>query len=438
MDRLLRDNFVCIDGSVDFGKEVAPMALPLAGIRVLDVASILAGPYGATMLADMGADVIKIEPPRGDECRYFQPRIGMDSAMYVSLNRNKRGIVLDLGQPAGREAYIRLLKTADIVVENLRPAAKAKLGIDYEASRAYQPRLIYISVSTFGQTGPYAHRPGIDPIAQAMSGFMAVTGERGGQPLKAGPAVADATCAMLVAYAAMLGLWVREKQGIGQHIEVCLLDGLIHLQAPYVGRYFLFDEIVPRVGNGSVDYAPYGSFRCRDGQLIQIAVFNQKFWLNFCRALARDELTHDPRFSTNEGRLEHRVELEAIVQRIMLERDASEWLQRLESADVIAGPVFTYRETFQDPQVRHNHMVVEVEHATLGWIKAHGLPVKLDRTPGQVRQAAPILGQHSEAILREAGYTTEEIHELMAKGITSTGAAQRQAGDVEHGSSSPG
>lgn len=398
------------------------MTLPLQGVRVLDLASILAGPYGATMLADMGADVIKIEPPRGDECRYFQPRTGMESAMYVSLNRNKRGLVLDLAQPAGREVYGRLLKTADVVIENLRPSAKAKLGIDYEASHGHQPKIVYISVSTFGQSGPYAHRPGIDPVAQAMSGFMSVTGERGSGPLKAGPAVADATCAMLVAYAALLGLWVRETQGLGQQIEVCLVDGLIHLQAPYVGRYFLFDEIVPRVGNSSVDYAPYGSFRCRDGRLIQIAVFNQKFWLNFCRALGHDELTSDARFTTNEGRLAHRADLEAMVQRILLEHDANHWLQRLEAADVIASPVYTYRDTFQDPQVLHNQMMVEVDHATLGRIKAHGLPVKLKQTPGQVQHAAPTLGQHSELILREMGYTGEEIRQLVAKGVTTTSA----------------
>jgi crotonobetainyl-CoA:carnitine CoA-transferase CaiB-like acyl-CoA transferase len=397
------------------------MALPLEGIRVLDLASILAGPYGATMLADMGADVIKIEPPRGDECRHFRPRVGVESAIYVSLNRNKRGLVLDLTHPAGRAVYARLLKSADVVVENLRPAAKAKLGVDYEASRVHQPNIIYISVSAFGQSGPYAHRPGIDPVAQAMSGFMAVTGERGGGPLKAGPAVADATCAMLVAYAAMLGLWVREKQGIGQQIEVCLVDGLIHLQAPYVGRYFLFDEIVPRVGNGSADYAPYGCFRCRDGRLIQIAVFNQKFWLNFCRALEHDELAHDPRFATAEGRLTHREALEAMVQGILLQRDADDWLRRLEAADVIAGPVYTYRETFKDPQVLHNRMLLEVDHATLGRIKTHGLPVKLKRTPGQVRHGAPTLGQHSEAILREIGYTAEEIGQLVAQGVTASG-----------------
>jgi crotonobetainyl-CoA:carnitine CoA-transferase CaiB-like acyl-CoA transferase len=372
----------------------------------------------------MGADVIKIEPPRGDESRSFGPRVGMDSGVFVGINRNKRGLVLDLGQPAGREVYIRLLKTADVVVENLRPAAKAKLGIDYEASCAHQPQIIYISVSTFGQTGPYGQRPGIDPVAQAMSGFMAVTGERGGGPLKAGPAVADATCAMLVAYAAMVGLWVREKQGIGQRIEVCLVDGLIHLQAPYVARYLLFDEVIPRVGNSSVDYAPYGAFRCRDGRFIQIAIFNQKFWRHFCRALEHEALADDPRFATNEGRLAHREALEAVVQRILLEREAEEWLRCLAAADVIAGPVHTYRETFRDPQVLHNQMMVRVDHAALGPIHVHGIPVKLKRTPGQVRRAAPTLGQHSEQILQEVGYSAEEIRELMAKGITAVGGSE--------------
>jgi crotonobetainyl-CoA:carnitine CoA-transferase CaiB-like acyl-CoA transferase len=333
-------------------------------------------------------------------------------------------LVLDLAQAAGQEVYARLVRTADVVIENLRSAAKAKLGLDYATSCRLQPKIIHISVSAFGQTGPYAHRPGIDPVAQAMSGFMSVTGDRGGHPLKAGPAVADATCALLVAYAAMLGLWVRDRHGVGQQIDVCLLDGLIHLQAPYVARYLLFDDLVPRVGNSSIDYAPYGSFRCRDGGLIQIAVFNQKFWMNFCRALERDDMTHDPRFATNEARLAHREELEALVQCILLERSANAWLQALEAADVIAGPVYTYPEVFHDPQVLHNQMIVEVDHAALGRMKTHGLPVKLHDTPGQIRRAAPTLGQHSAEILREAGYTDDEIRWLAANGVTTDGAAR--------------
>jgi crotonobetainyl-CoA:carnitine CoA-transferase CaiB-like acyl-CoA transferase len=216
----------------------------------------------------------------------------------------------------------------------------------------------------------------------------------------------------------MVGLWVREQRGIGQQIGVCLLDGLIHLQAPYVARYFLFDEALPRVGNSSVDYAPYGAFRCRDGRLIQIAVFNQKFWRHFCRALKREELADDPRFATNSGRLDHREELEATVQRILLERNADEWLERLAEADVIAGPVNTYRETFRDAQVLHNQMMLQVDHAALGCMHVHGIPVKLRRTPGQVRRAAPTLGEHSGQILQEVGYSAAEIRELIATGIT--------------------
>src|SRR5712691_7488080 len=206
------------------------MALPLEGIRVLDIASMLAGPYGATMLGDMGADVIKIEPPYGDESRAIGPKVENDSGFYVGINRNKRGLVLDLTKPEGRDLYFRLVRTADVVVDNLRPQAKAKLGLTYEETARHKPDVICISVSAFGQRGPYAGRPGIDPLAQALTGFMSVTGERGGRPLKAGPAIADATCANLVAFAAMIGLWTREQQGIGQQIEACLMDGLIHVQ----------------------------------------------------------------------------------------------------------------------------------------------------------------------------------------------------------------
>ena len=223
------------------------MTLPLAGIRVLDIASMLAGPYGATMLGDMGADVVKIEPPYGDESRAIGPKVENDSGFYLGINRNKRGIVLDLTQPEGKALYFRLVRTADIIVDNLRPQAKAKLGISYEENCQYNPRIICITVSAFGQDGPYGGRPGIDPLAQALTGFMSVTGEKGGKPLKAGPAIADATCANLVAFSAMVGLWTREQQGIGQQIELCLMDGLIHVQ-PSPGRPVLFARLYPTDG----------------------------------------------------------------------------------------------------------------------------------------------------------------------------------------------
>lgn len=393
------------------------MALPLAGIRVLDIASMLAGPYGATMLGDMGADVIKIEPPYGDESRAIGVKVENDSGFFTGINRNKRGIVLDLTKPEGKELYFRLVRTADIIVDNLRPQAKAKLGITYAENCQYNPKIICISVSAFGQDGPYAGRPGIDPLAQALTGFMSVTGERDGKPLKAGPAIADATCANLVAFSAMVGLWTREQQGIGQQIEVCLMDGLIHVQPSQVGQFFLMNYVQPRVGNASPFYAPYGTFTCRDGQDIQIASFNNKFFLNICKAIEREDLVADPRFATAEDRLANEPALNVEIQAAFVQKDADEMMRRLIAADVMAAPVNTYAQTFADPQVQHNQMAVEVNHARVGKLKVGGLPVKLKKTPGAVRLAPPTLGQHTREVLQELGLSDAEMEKLLQAGV---------------------
>ncbi|HXG20810.1 MAG TPA: CoA transferase [Methylomirabilota bacterium] len=393
------------------------MALPLAGIRVLDIASMLAGPYGATMLGDMGADVIKIEPPYGDESRAIGVKVENDSGFYVGINRNKRGIVLDLTKPEGKELYFRLVRTADIIIDNLRPQAKAKLGVTYEENCQQNPKIICISVSAFGQDGPYAGRPGIDPLAQALSGLMSVTGERNGKPLKAGPAIADATCANLVAFAAMVGLWVREQQGVGQQIEVCLVDGQIHIQPSQVGQFFLCNYVQPRVGNASPFYAPYGTFTCRDGRDIQIASFNNKFFHNICRAVGREDLIDDPRFLTGEDRLAREPELNAEIQKAFSQFDADELLRRLAQEDCMAAPVNTYEQTFADPQVMHNQMAVEVNHARVGKVKVGGIPVKLKKTPGAVRLAPPTLGQHTREVLQELGLGDADLEKLLQQGV---------------------
>jgi crotonobetainyl-CoA:carnitine CoA-transferase CaiB-like acyl-CoA transferase len=386
----------------------------LDGVKVLDAASMMAGPYCATLLGDMGADVVKLEPVNGDETRRFGPRTGSDSAVFVGVNRNKRSVSVDLRTDDGQQVLARLVRWADIVVDNLRPAARRKLGLDYQTLAEQNPRIIAVSVSTFGSDGPYAGRPGIDPIAQALSGFMAVTGSAESGPLKAGPPVGDAVASLLAAYGAVTALWARERTGRGQQVEVALIDGLVHIQAPYTGRYFLLGEQQPRRGNTIDWYAPYNAYRCADGRYIHLACYNDKFFGNLCRAIGRPELAEDARFATNEGRLKHRAELDEIIAAYVASRDRPAALDELWAHDVIVGPVNDYREVFADPQVVHNEMVVEVEHHT-GPLRVTGVPVRLSDTPGSVRRPPPGLGEHTAEVLRELGFDDEFIARLSPK-----------------------
>jgi crotonobetainyl-CoA:carnitine CoA-transferase CaiB-like acyl-CoA transferase len=380
----------------------------LEDIRVLDAASMMAGPYGATLLGDLGADVIKLEPPNGDETRRIGPRNEADSGVFVGINRNKRSIVVDLRTEEGREVLGALVDWADVLVENLRARAKARLGLDWETLHARNPRLVSVGVSTFGADGPYAGRPGIDPVAQAVSGLLNVTGPAGGDPVKAGPPVADAVASVLVAYGALSALWARQRTGEGQRVDVSLIDGLIHVQAPYTGQYFLLGRQQPRLGNSIDWYAPYNAYRCADGRFVHLACYNDKFFANLCAALGRPALAQDERFRGNAERLAHREALDELIAAWLAERPRDAALEILWENDVIVGPVNDYAEVFADPQVLHNEMVVETDHAS-GPLRVTGVPVKLSATPGAVRRPPPALGEHTAEVLAELGLDADAL-----------------------------
>ena len=392
---------------------------PLSGIRVIELAHIMAGPCCGLMLADMGADVIKLEKaPVGDDSRRFlPPDIGGESAAFLMMNRNKRGIVVDLKTAGGKQVARRLFAEADVVIENYRKGTMELLGLGYETLRQDNPGLIYCEISGFGRTGPYAERGGFDLIAQGMSGLMSITGEAPGRPpIKCGAPMADITAGILGAMGVLAAYIQRAKTGQGQRVDTSLFEaGIVHTY--WQSAIAMASGTAPGpMGSAHPLNAPYEAFKTTDGW-ITLGAANQANWLKLLDLITAPELGEDPRFTNNQGRITHRIELAKALAPIIRTRTSADWLSRLEAAGVPAGPVLDVAEMHRDPQTLARGMVTKAPHTKLGPVKTLGAPVKFSATPGGVTRGAPLLGEHTREVLAEYGYGDDEIDALICDGV---------------------
>lgn len=388
----------------------------LEGIRIIDLSQVMAGPFCTMLLGDLGADVIKVEPPTGDSTRQMAGAAGGESPSFWAVNRNKRGIAINLKDPRGVEIVRGLARTAHVFVENFRPAVVAGFGLDYASLSSINPRLVYVSISGFGQTGPYATRGGFDLVAQAMSGIMSVTGDAGLPPMKCGIPVTDLGASLFAVYGILAALIHRDRTGSGQHIDTSLLDAGVALSVWEAAEYWSGRGIPQPTGSAHRMSAPYQAIRCADGH-IALGAANQRTWERLCRAVGRPDLLERPEFATDAGRVTHRRELASIIEDTMSAKPAAYWLDALQRADVPCGPILNYAQVFADPHVRARDLVQEVVHPAAGRITQLGPAVKFSATPARIRRPAPLFGQHSAEVLEELGYDQDAIRRLAADGV---------------------
>ncbi|MDI3257902.1 MAG: CoA transferase [Kyrpidia sp.] len=398
---------------------------PLNGVRVLDLTRILSGPFCTMILGDLGADVVKIEPPAGDDTRRWGPPfVNGESAYFLSVNRNKRSVVVDLKTEAGKRVFEDLVRTADVLVENFRPGTLAKLGFDKPRIKEINPRLILVSISGFGQTGPYRDRPGYDLIAQGMSGLMSITREPDGAPLKIGFSMADVAAGMWAAIGILGALRAREATGRGEWVDVSLLESLVACQTYLAGNYFASGQNPMPLGTAHPNAVPYQMFEARDGY-ITVAVGNDGLWEKFCRCVD-PTLLDDARFATNEERVRHREELIPRLARTFRQNTVQHWVSRLLGHGVPSGPVYTFSQLYRDPHVKARGTVVPVFHPTAGIFPTVRLPLHFGRVEDGAPTAPPLLGEHTVEILKELGWSDEQIDRLVAEGAVGADRASQR------------
>jgi CoA:oxalate CoA-transferase len=406
------------------------MTQPLEGVKILDFSMALAAPLGALLLADMGAEVIKIERIQGEPQRRGLPA-GMDDVIdssagavdvgsWMMLNRGKKDLAINLKRERAKEIIIKLVKDADVLLHSFRPGVMERLGFDYETVSKVNPKIIYCSLSGYGETGPLAHRVGGDMWAQAMSGMISIQGSPHGPPYMVGFPLVDCASGMMTAYAIMVALFVRERTGIGQELSLNLINVAMYLQSMQLAAHLADGKKLYKEGRGMVDQPPpFAPFRAKDGDVLTIFGMDP-LWPDFCKLLGREDLAHDPRFINDQTRREHREEVYPLLDEAFSKKTRAEWQKIFREAKMRVDPCLTYEELCSHPQVEANEMIVTMDHPVRGKLKTLGVPVKFKKTPGNPQNPSPFLGQHTQEILLQLGYTIEEIAELKAEGVVKT------------------